>query len=76
MVDIRIIEEFKNPVTLNQIKENPKMKNIKLIQRGNRLSVMPVAKTEWNEILKMGDYWPYDWKKQIISIKHSLGYNF
>ena len=54
MVDIRIIEEFNNPVTLNQIKENPKMKNIKLIQRGNRLSVMPVAKTEWDEILKMG----------------------
>ena len=54
MVDIRLKEEFKNPVTLDQIKANPKLKNMRLIQRGNRLSVMPVTKNEWDEILKMG----------------------
>jgi predicted RNA-binding protein with PUA-like domain len=56
MVDIRLKEEFNNPVTLNQIKENSRLKNIKLIQRGNRLSVMPVTKNEWDEILKMGGF--------------------
>jgi predicted RNA-binding protein with PUA-like domain len=54
MVDIKFKREFKNPVTLNQIKSNRRLKNIKLIQRGNRLSVMPVTKKEWDEILKMG----------------------
>ena len=55
MVDIRLKEEFKNPVTLDQIKANPKLKNMRLIQRGNRLSVMPVTKNEWDKILKMGN---------------------
>ena len=54
MVDIKLKEIFKKPVTLKAIKENPKLKNFRLIQRGNRLSVFPVSKEEWNEILKMG----------------------
>ncbi len=54
MVDIKFVEELKKPVTLEKIKNNPKLKNMKLVQRGNRLSVMPVAKEEWNEIIKMG----------------------
>jgi len=54
MVDIRLLKEFKTPVTLDQIKANPKLKNMKLVQRGQRLSVMPVTKAEWEEILKMG----------------------
>ncbi len=55
MVDIRLKKEFKDPVTLNQIKANPRLKDMKLIQRGNRLSVMPVTKKEWDEILKIGN---------------------
>jgi predicted RNA-binding protein with PUA-like domain len=54
MVDIRLVREFKKPVTLDEIKANPILKNMKLIQRGNRLSVMPVNKEEWDEILIMG----------------------
>ena len=55
MVDIKLVKEFKTPVVLNEIKENSKLKNMKLLQRGNRLSVMPVAMDEWDEILKMGE---------------------
>jgi predicted RNA-binding protein with PUA-like domain len=55
MVDIILKKEFKNPLTLDQIKANPRLKNMKLIQRGNRLSVMPVTKKEWDEILKIGN---------------------
>lgn len=54
MVDVKFVEKFKNIVPLEKIKENPKLKNMKLIQRGNRLSVMPVTKTEFDEIVKMG----------------------
>jgi predicted RNA-binding protein with PUA-like domain len=35
------------------MKNNPKLKNMRLIQRGNRLSVMPVGKDEWDEIIRM-----------------------
>ena len=54
MVDIKFVEKFRNVVSLETIKENKKLQNMKLVQRGNRLSVMPVTKTEFDEIVKMG----------------------
>ena len=53
MVDIKLVKEFKKPVTLDAIKANPTLKNMKLTQRGQRLSIQPVTKTEWDEVLKM-----------------------
>ena len=55
MVDIKLEKIFKNMVELKEIKENPKLQNMKLIQRGNRLSVMPVTKEEFDQILKMSE---------------------
>ncbi len=54
MVDIKFVKKFKYPVTLADIKSNQKLKKMRLVQRGNRLSVMPVEKNEWEEILRMG----------------------
>ena len=53
MFDLKLVEIFKKPVMLQDIKDNPKLKNMRLIQRGNRLSVMPVEKDHWDEIIKM-----------------------
>ena len=55
MVDIKLIKKFRQPVTLLEIKENPRLQNMRLVQRGNRLSVMPIEKKEFTEILKMGE---------------------
>jgi predicted RNA-binding protein with PUA-like domain len=55
MVDIKLAKKFNNQVTLKDIKANPKLKKMRLLQKGNRLSVMPVEKNEWDEILKMGE---------------------
>lgn len=54
MVDIKFVEKFKNPASLDFIKGNKKLQNMKLVQRGNRLSVMPVTKAEFDEIVKIG----------------------
>jgi len=54
VVDIKLAKEFMKPVTLDSIKANPKLKNMRLIQRGQRLSIQPVTKDEWDMILKMG----------------------
>ncbi len=54
MVDIKLVKEFKKPVSLDSIKLNSKLKSMRLIQRGQRLSIQPVTKDEWDEILKMG----------------------
>lgn len=45
-------QTLKNDVTLDQIKENPKLQNIALIKQP-RLSVMPLTKDEFKEITDM-----------------------
>ncbi len=53
MVDIKLIEKLPRIVTLEEIKKNSKLQNMKLVQRGNRLSVMPVEKKEFDIIVKI-----------------------
>jgi len=54
MVDIKLLNIFKKPVTLPDIKNNSRLKNMRLVQKGNRLSVMPVTKEEFDVIVDMG----------------------
>lgn len=53
MVDINFLRKFTNTISLKSLKENPALKDMRLIQRGNRLSVMPVEENEWLAILDM-----------------------
>ncbi len=50
VVDVKAKKKLANPVTLEQIKKEKKLKDIALIKQ-SRLSVMPVNKIEWNKIL-------------------------
>jgi predicted RNA-binding protein with PUA-like domain len=52
MVDVKFVKKFTNLVSLEQIKKNKKLENIKLLKIG-RLSVMPVTKEEFDEVVKM-----------------------
>ena len=54
VVDVKAIKKLKHPVSLEEIKNNKKLKNIALIKQ-SRLSVMPVSKAEWGEILKISN---------------------
>ena len=54
VVDVKAIKKLKHPVSLEEIKNNKKLKNLALIKQ-SRLSVMPVTKPEWNEILKISN---------------------
>jgi predicted RNA-binding protein with PUA-like domain len=51
-VDLAPIKSLLKPVTLRQIKSEPRLKQIPLI-RQSRLSVMPLAKAEFREIVEM-----------------------
>ena len=51
MVAFKAIKPLKNPVTLEQIKKDPKLKDMVLV-KNSRLSVQPVAEAEWDHILK------------------------
>ena len=55
MLDIKFVKKFKRPITLEEIKTNLKLAKMKLVHKGNRLSVMPVTPDEFEEILKMGN---------------------
>jgi predicted RNA-binding protein with PUA-like domain len=55
MVDIRAEEEFKREVSLKEIKQNPSLKDMLLVRRGMRLSIQPVSKEEWDEIVSLGN---------------------
>ncbi|MBK6950922.1 MAG: EVE domain-containing protein [Crocinitomicaceae bacterium] len=52
-VDLKPVEPLKKSVPLNAIREEKKLQNIYLIKQA-RLSVMPLQKTEFDHIVKMG----------------------
>ena len=54
VVDVKATKKLKNPVSLDQIKENSKLQDIALVKQ-SRLSVMPLKKTEWDIIIKMSN---------------------
>ena len=54
MVDIKADKEFARPVTLQEVKENPRLKDMLLVRKGMRLSIQPVTREEWDEVLRMG----------------------
>ncbi len=51
-VELEAGKPIKNPVTLAAIKANPKLAEMKLVKL-SRLSVSPVTKDEWDEIIAM-----------------------
>ena len=52
VVDVKFKKILKNPVTLDQIKKEKKLKDWELLKI-SRLSVMPVSKQIWEYIIKM-----------------------
>ncbi len=53
MVDIKAVKPLKTPVTLAQVKAEPKLAKMSLVT-SMRLSVQPVTEEEWDIVLKMG----------------------
>ena len=53
VVDVRYRKTLKHPVTLKEIKEHPVLKNMKVAQRGMRLSIQPVEEKHYEIILGM-----------------------
>ena len=54
-VDIQFDKEFKNPVTLEEMRKDPSLKDMMLLKKGTRLSVLPVSTEEWKTLLRMGE---------------------
>lgn len=52
-VDIKAVRSFARPVTLDQIKADPRLADMVLV-KNSRLSVQPVTPAEWNVICDLG----------------------
>lgn len=52
-VDVRAVCDMPNPVTLGDVKDNPKLAEMALVT-SMRLSVQPVTAAEWAVVCKMG----------------------
>lgn len=53
LVDVRGVEPLPRFVPLEELRANPKLAGMRLLQRGNRLSIVPVSAAEWKEICAM-----------------------
>ena len=54
MVDIKTVKPMKRPVTLAEIKAEPRLEKLALV-RQSRLSVTPIGDDEWRLICAMGE---------------------
>jgi predicted RNA-binding protein with PUA-like domain len=53
MVDIKAVEKLPRPVTLEEIKNEPRLKDMILVNN-SRLSVQPVTDEEWRIVRELG----------------------
>jgi len=53
MVDIQYRQTFKTSLSLDRLRQEPKLKGMVLLQKGSRLSVQPVTETEWTVVCKL-----------------------
>ena len=54
MVDLKAVNRVKKPVTLSEIKDNPRLSDMVLV-KNSRLSVQPVSDSEWAEVCRMAE---------------------
>jgi predicted RNA-binding protein with PUA-like domain len=52
-VDVKFKRKFKRVLSLDELRQHPELENMLVLKRGNRLSITPVIKQEWDCILKL-----------------------
>lgn len=53
VVDVQAVRKLKRPIGLPELKATEALEDMKLVQRGSRLSVQPVTEEEWNVVLQL-----------------------
>jgi len=54
LVEFKPVRRLARPVTLAEMKRDPALAGMRLLQRGNRLSVMPVEPEHFARVLELG----------------------
>ena len=53
LVDVEFVRKLTRNITLTELKAQKTLADMILTRKGNRLSIMPVAKRHWNKILSL-----------------------
>jgi predicted RNA-binding protein with PUA-like domain len=53
LVDVEFVRKLKRTITLTELKAQKTLADMILTRKGNRLSIMPVARKHWNKILSL-----------------------
>jgi predicted RNA-binding protein with PUA-like domain len=54
MVDVQLVEIFKVPIGIDELRGVPSLAGMEILKRGSRLSVTPVTSAEFRTIEKLG----------------------
>ena len=54
MVDVEHVDIFPELVSLPTLREQPELATMRLLQKGSRLSVLPITKAEFEHICQLG----------------------
>ncbi len=53
LVDVRFERKLARVIPLAELKAQPRLEGCALLQRGNRLSILPLTQSQWNGILDL-----------------------
>jgi predicted RNA-binding protein with PUA-like domain len=53
MVDVKFKRKLRRTICLSELKSHKELSNMRVVQRGNRLSIMEVSKQDWFFILSL-----------------------
>ena len=53
LVDVHFKEKFDEIIPLSALRQEPKLANMLILRKGNRLSITPVTPQEWQTVLQM-----------------------
>ena len=53
MVDIQLVQIFKMPLSLEELRKIPALKKMELLRKGSRLSVQPATQEEFETVLRL-----------------------
>lgn len=53
LVEVKFVRAFPRVIALSELKDNPALADMAVVQKGSRLSVMPVDAAHWQVIMEM-----------------------
>lgn len=53
LVEVKYVRHTRRTISLTELKEHDFLENMQLLRKGNRLSIMPLTKDQWDYILRL-----------------------